>query len=203
MGAVDLQRGEFEPFDLTKIASGGGPNKRQDYIDALMASTAIPVGFPPVFLPSPAQPAGRQIMYVDGGVRRNIFIEALVSAIKARGAKASPATVYCLVNGARTIAPAKVAGFPKLLKIAQRSVDILLNESTEGNLFRIYLRARAAGIEFRVTAVPPDVARRCKVLARENQWFDPELMRCLYEAGREIAQNDPRPWEDDPLVGSQ
>jgi predicted acylesterase/phospholipase RssA len=209
VGATDLLGGEFHAFDLTELAGQAGTGNRekvrQDYIDVLMASTAIPVQFPPVTLQGtdPDDP-GRTITYVDGGIRRNIFVEAIGRAIKAQAEPAVPATIYCLVNGARDIDPVdKLSGFPKLVGIVQRSVDILLNESTEGNLFRICLEAQKFGMKFLVTAVPPDVAKSCGVLSSEqDKDFNPRLMKCLYDAGVTQAQLTPTPWEEDPLVGS-
>jgi hypothetical protein len=56
----------------TEIAARG-PAARKEYVDALHGSTAIPVAFPPVGI------GGRT--YVDGGVRRNIFLELVVGEL--------------------------------------------------------------------------------------------------------------------------
>ena len=102
VGAADVDRGVFRAFDLTEIASRSGEGARREYVDALMASTAIPVAFPPVVID------GRT--YVDGGVRRNVFLELVVDELGRRvpapGALLEPATVYCLVNGSLNV------GFP-------------------------------------------------------------------------------------------
>lgn len=203
IGSVDLLGGEFHEFNLTEIAQPRTEAARRAYVDAIMASTAIPVQFPPVVLPDPAAPGG-SITYVDGGIRRSIFAEALASALD-ESPEPPPATIYCLVNGARDVARATAFRFPKLLSMAYRSSEILLNESTEGNLFRIFLWAQRQQprIEFKVTAIPPDVATKCDVGAfKPDELFDHKLMQCLYDEGRAFAKLDARPWQDNPLDGS-
>jgi predicted acylesterase/phospholipase RssA len=203
VGATELLSGEFHAFDLTEIAATGDPDAAwSNYIDALMASTAIPVQFSPVSLPDPAA-EGAQVLYVDGGIRRNIFVDLLTSALEEGGAPRPPATLYCLVNGARDVGPGGISGFPKLLKIAERSTDILLNESTEGNLFRAYLQAQRARVTFRVAAVPQSAVAECTAQGSpQDRMFDHQVMQCLYDAGVKLAQHDPGAWQDDPLVGS-
>jgi hypothetical protein len=195
VGSVDLEGGAFVPWDLTRIAASGA-NARDVYVTALMASTAIPVEFPPVDLGG--------VLYVDGGVRRNIFlIDTIAREIGARraalGAAAVPiqTTVHCIVNGMRDLGKTHVK--PRALAIARRSVDLLLNESTEGNLLRIYVQAQRTGLAFRVTSVPPDMCASL-VAASKATAFDPGVMRCLYDEGRRFAREAPKPWRDDPLT---
>ena len=194
VGSVDLDGGAFVPWDLTRIAGSGG-DARDAYITALMASTAIPVQFPPVFL--------NGAMYVDGGVRRNIFlIDTIAREIEARRATLGPGavprqtTVYCLVNGPRDIGKTRVKA--RIPSIARRSVDVLLNESTEGSILRIYLQAQRKGLAFRVTSVQPDMCEGVITGTQEHE-FDPRVMQCLYDEGRKFAREAASPWKDDPL----
>jgi len=193
VGSVDLDHGTFKPWDLTEIASRGGEQARQQYIDALMASTAIPVAFPPVVI--------GDTTYVDGGVRRNIFLEIVVSeAQRFRTLEASApsqATVYCLVNGTLDVGTRVVRR--RVLDIARRSVDILLDESTDGNLLRIYLLAKRAGLGFQVAHIP---ALACASIGSEEHQFDPTLMKCLYDEGQRTARDEAEPWLAEPVLGS-
>ena len=169
VGAVDIDDGVFRAFDLTAIARRGGEEARQDYVDALMASTAIPVAFPPV-------PIG-DATYVDGGTRRNIFLEAITSEIQRLRTTpdARPdATVYCLVNGTLDVGHRTVDD--RLLDIALRTTDVLLDESTDGNLLRIYLQAQREGMKFRMATIPVSA---CNVVGSPENQFDPALMSCL------------------------
>lgn len=195
VGAVDLGSGVFRAFDLTEIAARG-PTARADYVAALMASSAIPVAFPPVEI------GGRT--YVDGGVRRNIFLELVVDELGrlrrlelARGLVEPQATVYCLVNGTLSVGAQPVKR--RVLDIARRSVDILLDESTDGNILRVFLLAQRAQLRFLMTSIPPQV---CPAGGSEENQFDPKLMKCLYDAGEEWAQRDEAWSAEPPLEGT-
>jgi predicted acylesterase/phospholipase RssA len=195
VGAVDLGSGAFRSFDLTEIAARG-PTARRDYVDALMASAAIPVAFPPVEI------GGRT--YVDGGVRRNIFLQLVVDELArlrkleiARGLVEPQATVYCLVNGTLDVGARPVKR--RALDIGRRSVEILLDESTDGNLLRVFLLAQRARLRFLMTRIPPEACRA--VGSMENQ-FDPQLMRCLYDEGEKWAQQDEAWSAEPPLEGT-
>jgi predicted acylesterase/phospholipase RssA len=195
VGAVDLDSGVFRAFDLTEIAARG-PAARKDYLDALMASTAIPVAFPPVEI------GGRT--YVDGGVRRNVFLELVVDELAqlrkveiTRGLVEPQATVYCLVNGTLNVGAVPVKRHT--IDIGRRSVDILLDESTDGNLLRVFLLAQRAQLRFLMTHVPPDV---CNAVGSDENQFDPQLMRCLYDEGEKWAQRDEAWSTEPPLEGA-
>ena len=194
VGAVDLDAGVFHPFDLTAIAASG-PNARRDYIDALMASTAIPVAFPPAVI------GGRA--YVDGGVRRNIFLQLLVDELgklrqeqMRRGLVQAGPTVYCLVNGTLSVGAHPVKR--RTIDIGRRAVDILLDESTDGNLLRVFMTAQRAQLGFRMTHVPRDV---CNVASSGENQFDPVLMKCLYDEGLKSGQA-PDSWTTEPPLDS-
>jgi hypothetical protein len=195
VGAADLGTGAFRAFDLTEIASRG-PAARKDYVDALMASTAIPVAFPPVEI------GGRT--YVDGGVRRNIFLELVMGELALRrrgeierGLAPPEATVYCLVNGTLNVGSREVKR--RTIDIGRRSVDILLDESTDGNLLRVFLLAQRAGLRFLVTRIPSDA---CDAVGSGENQFDPPLMRCLYEEGEKRGRSADAWSSEPPLEGS-
>jgi len=188
VGAADLDAGVFKAFDLTEIASHGGESARRDYIDALMASTALPVYFPPVEI------GGRT--YVDGGIRRNVFMGLVVDELKARPPEATTTgetpTVYSLVNGTLNVGASETPR--RVLNIAKRSVDILLDESTDGNLLRIYIQAQQANLRFLMTRIPADM---CDAVGSKEHDFDPELMACLHEKGQKFAKG-PDAWTSQP-----
>jgi predicted acylesterase/phospholipase RssA len=193
VGAVDIDQGIFQPWDLTEIASAGGEAARRRYIDTLMASAAIPVAFSPITIDG--------VTYVDGGVRRNIFLQLITEEVRRKrvaGEGVGEATVYALVNGTLNVGAKRVK--KRLLDVARRSVDILLDESTDGNLFRIHLQAQKEGLRFLMTRIPPDM---CGAVGSPEDQFDPALMACLYADGRRFAREDQSPWREEPPLESQ
>jgi predicted acylesterase/phospholipase RssA len=216
VGAVDIETGCFRYFDLTRLAEGvladGVTDKekekiRQDYVDRLMASTAIPVQFEPVLIQEKGQ--NRPSIYVDGGVRRNLFIGPLMEAATAFNIDLS---VYIMFNGERGVNAAdrkQLLSGIKLAKLAGRAVSMLLDESTEGNLFRVYLQledlkqrhgADKVKTEVRFTAIPPDVAKECGARdADEDKNFNGRTIDCLVKHG-EILGKSGKVWLNDPLA---
>jgi predicted acylesterase/phospholipase RssA len=191
-GSVDLRTAEFVAFDLTAIAASGGREAPRRYVDALMASTAVPVKFPPVY--------ADEAVYVDGGVRRNVFVEEIARQLRRRrqAGSAAPggATIYCLLNARRRV---PVRGVPhRVLDIARRAVEVMLDETTDGNVLRVFHEARKAGMRFRLAFAPENA---CGPLAGTERSFDPKLMACLYDSGRATAREADEPWSDDPFAG--
>jgi hypothetical protein len=137
--------------------------------------------------------------YVDGGVRRNIFLQLLVDELGKlrqeqlrRGLVQAEPTVYCLVNGTLSVGARPVKR--RTIDIGRRAVDVLLDESTDGNLLRVFLTAKRSQLAFRMTHVPRDV---CKVASSEENQFDPVLMSCLYAEGMKSGQA-PDSWTSEP-----
>ena len=216
VGAVDIETGCFRYFDLTQLAQGvladGVTEKqkeqlRQDYVDRLMASSAIPVQFEPVLIQEKGHE--RPSVYVDGGVRRNLFIGPLMKAATAFNVDLS---VYIIFNGERgvdSVDRKQIMSGIKLAKLAGRAVSMLLDESTEGNLFRVYLQleelkqshgAQNVKTEVRFTAIPPDVATECGVRDEdEDKNFNGRTIDCLIKHGQRLGKSG-KVWLNDPLA---
>lgn len=77
IGAVEVDTGELQMFDMGDMARRAVAAKseaefehlRDCYVDAIMASSSVPVGAQPVFIDNR--------MYVDGGVRQGVFVDYL------------------------------------------------------------------------------------------------------------------------------
>jgi predicted acylesterase/phospholipase RssA len=211
VGATDILSGKFHYFDLTRLAAAFAREPdarkregfRQGYVDRLMASSAVPVAFEPVWV---KDIGWKRSLYVDGGTRRNIFIEALKRFSRS---EERDIVVYCLFNGARGVdsqTEEELHHGLKLLGMAHRSVGILLDESTEGNLFRIFwemnhLPSGQKG-EVLFTAIDKRIQSHChnQLKKSEEDQFDYAVMKCLAEQGEATAQGDP--WQKDPLKGT-
>lgn len=211
VGATDILSGRFHYFDLTRLAAAFAKEPdarkrevlRQGYVDRLMASSAVPVAFEPVSI---RDIGWKRSLYVDGGARRNIFIEALkrFSRNEQRDIEA-----YCIFNGARgvdSLTEGQLRHGLKLLGMATRSVGILLDESTEGNLFRIFweinnLPSGQKG-EVLFTAIDKGIKDRCRdeLKRAEDDQFNYAVIKCLAEQGEAFAKGEP--WRTDPLKGT-
>ena len=76
---------------------------------------------------------------------------------------------------------------------------MLLDESTDGNLLRVFLLAQRAGLRFLMTRIPADV---CQAVGSGENQFDPQLMKCLYDEGEKRGQRDDAWSAEPPLEGA-
>ncbi|WP_426169174.1 patatin-like phospholipase family protein [Sandarakinorhabdus sp. DWP1-3-1] len=209
VGVVDVRDGEAYAVDMTALASrwaaadpAARPRLKQCYIEALIASSSVPLAAPPVYID------GR--MLVDGGMRFGVFRAAEASgAALARSLAAdqrSPAPAsFVIVNGTLAIekqcpfaankdGSCPAAGVPKdwdLVDLGLRSVDILTNQ-----VYRFSAGAAApAGTSF--VRIEPDArahvfnGRSCadwRALDKADKpppvQFHKREMLCLIDYGR-------------------
>jgi NTE family protein len=169
---------------------------------ALLASAAIPVAMPPVRID------GRT--FVDGGVREYAPIEATADAGAER-------IVCVMLSPAPDVRPPAPGPFERILPIARRALDLLMEEGAENDLraARTYTDARAyldrlartliddhgwsdhqVRALFDAAGSPPlgrsaaslCVIRPAAVLAGETLGFDPAVMRANLELGFRRAE---------------
>jgi len=184
VAAVEMDSGDAMVFDLTRIAgayvgdrAGGEPDEamRDCYVEALLASSSVPIAALPVFID------GR--MYIDGGARFGVISDRLGEAfgtIAADLPPGRPRNLFVIVNGtmetgrlchlkdcpdadAEGAAPAVPAGpahaswrFPDL---AFRSVGILINQSYRSSVYWSTEEARKRGFAPHFARIEGDLGR--------------------------------------------
>ena len=89
--------------------------------------------------------------------------------------------VYIVIAGKLYADPGCVER--RLLPIAADSISALLYSKCRGDLFQLYGLALATGMNYRMTAIPPDLD-----VPRDATTFDPAVMSWLYEVGRQQAK---------------
>jgi len=162
VGAVEMDTGDAYVFDLTKAATRviqGDIAMRDCYIEALMASSSVPLAAPPVFID------GR--MYIDGGARFGVlsdFNATLLEAAAVIAPAQTPKNLFVLVNGTLEVGntchlrdceeaplPETPAGtVPQHAKwsfdgLAFRSMSILINQSYRASVYWATDQARERG----------------------------------------------------------
>ena len=90
--------------------------------------------------------------------------------------------VYCIVAGKLYADPGCVEC--RLIPIAADSITALLYSKCRADLFQLYALSLATGMNYRVTAVPPDLN-----VPRDANTFDPKVMTWLYNIGRAQARS--------------
>jgi hypothetical protein len=208
IGTVNLDTGEFVPWNMGQIASTRTEEALHLYHDILMAATAIPVVFPPVLLSQDAASgAGSESLHTDGGVRETVFFRQfmleLKKAVEVERRRSGPgrqiaglnqAIMTVIVNGKLGIAYECTQ--ERFISVGLRSLSALTDQSSLNSVFRAYALACANGISFRMTRIPDDFE------VPANSWtFDTEAMKALFDLGKDMALSEPIPWETRPPTG--
>jgi hypothetical protein len=182
VGAVDVDSGQAVAFDMTQLAeryidpahAGQRQLIKNCYIEAIIASSAVPMAALPVFIDNR--------MYIDGGARFGIFSDEVGEAMRFQAALAKetrrPApALYAIVNGDLTVGercakadkslckpphPPTGAAYGahsdwKLDDLALRSVEIMIDQGYRFATSALRERARELDLPFKAAWIEADV----------------------------------------------
>ncbi len=183
--AVDMDCGNPEILDLTAVAlQRNRPDRVDRYIDYIMASSASPVAFPPVFID------GR--MMVDGALRQHIPLPRQVAALlEGREAPGQQVNLHIVINSPLMTIPQCVSDH--VLLIALRTSDVWTGERAVDGLALTVLDA--AMRDWSAKYVMPNGAP-CEPVPPAEDYFNPQFMQCQYEYGHRIATGVESPWKE-------
>ncbi len=171
------------------VAKNGDDAALKLFRAILLASSAIPGGFPPVLIDVEADGKVFQEMHVDGGVGGQFFV-APAALMAATGDYKLPATqLYVVIN----------TGLQPEFHVVERSTPSVLT-STVGTavkvdtrlmLDRAYVAAKRSGVPFNVATIPADFS------APSRGPFDPDYMGALFQVGEAMGRSA-TPFADEP-----
>jgi hypothetical protein len=182
--AVDMDCGKPQLLDLTAVAVHRERADRVSrYIDYLMASSASPVAFPPVFVD------GR--MLVDGALRQHIPFPSQIAALLAgRERPGQRVNLYLIVNSPRLAVPQCVTDH--VLLVALRTSDVWTGERANDSLALAMTDAIRRGWTARYVTPDGDL---CQPVPPPEDYFNPAFMQCQFEYGRRLALEDGSSWQ--------
>ncbi len=185
VGTVNLDTGALTTIYLSDLARDivQGRVTKSRYIDAILASSAIPVAFAPIYIDCQ--------MHVDGGARHQIFLDAVVGATKnnekpsvtSSPASNSPPTVYGLVNGTMRLDTTTVA--PRIISIGERSLQVLLDSNLDSDIRHLCMYDQK---EYSVRVISAD-GTKCTDILENDSLFQTSFMKCLYNEGISLAKS--------------
>jgi hypothetical protein len=73
IGTTNMEADRFVIWDMGAIAASGKPDALELFRQVMLASAAIPVAFPPVYIPVEANGQRYEEMHVDGGTAAQVF----------------------------------------------------------------------------------------------------------------------------------
>jgi predicted acylesterase/phospholipase RssA len=178
---LDAQRPVY--WDMGRIAQSRDPGAPELFRRVLLASASFPGIFPPVHINVKAGGHRYEEMHVDGGTTREVFFTVADFSYrdldKAIGRKVAR-RLWVIRNG--KIAPEYKVTQDSTFVIAQRSLETLAKNRGLGDLTRMYVRAKADGIDYNLAAIPAAFE------APHPKPFDRAYMQALYEVGVSLGR---------------
>jgi predicted acylesterase/phospholipase RssA len=178
---LDAQRPVY--WDMGRIAQSRDPGAPELFRRVLLASASFPGIFPPVHINVRAGGHRYEEMHVDGGTTREVFFTVADFSYrdldKAIGRKVAR-RLWVIRNG--KIAPEYKVTQDSTFVIAQRSLETLAKNRGLGDLTRMYVRAKADGIDYNLAAIPAEFE------APHPKPFDRAYMQALYGLGLSLGR---------------
>lgn len=188
LGSTNLDGNSFTIWDMGVIARSDRPDRLERYIDAIMASAAFPIAFPPVYIEVETEGGTFTEMHVDGGVRETVFffeyfrLAGFRQAFEAAGFSDDDfhQELYLLSNGpitpggSTTYSPVEGRAGP----VIDATITSLMTKVTQGSAYRLWVLSMAYGADFHVTFIPSDYP-----LTSGSLEFNPPDQTALFEFG--------------------
>jgi predicted acylesterase/phospholipase RssA len=159
----------------------GGDAALNLFRSVLLASSAIPGGFPPVLIDVEANGKQFQEMHVDGGVGGQFFV-APAAAMAATSDYRLPATaLFVVINtGLQPDFQVVTRSTPSILT---STVGAAVKVDTRLMIDRAYLAAKRSGVDFNIASIPASF----NVPSRGP--FDPDYMTALFQLGENLGKS--------------
>jgi len=183
VGTAYLDAQRFVVWDMGAIAVRGDIKLFRKII---LASAAIPMVFPPVFINVHGGDKQYDEMHVDGGTITQVFtlykiLEGSADLAKEIGIDPSKirGKVYIIRNG--YVDPGYRVVKDDLASVAGQMFDTMVNTQGIGDTYRIYTYMQKRGNDYNLAFIPGNFR------PEKKQEFDPEQMRKLFDRGYQDA----------------
>jgi hypothetical protein len=193
IGTVDLDTQRFIVWNMGLIATSGRPAALELFRKVMLASSSVPIAFPPVYFDVDAQGARYDEMHVDGSVGTRVFYMGGILSFAALRAAAGSAPgreeIFIVHNG--QLLPVGEPTERSMGAIALRVFDSTGMSAAIGDLHRIYAISSREDAGYRWITIPErgDVA--------SSEVFDTGAMTALYDLGYRTAVAGPA-WRTTP-----
>ncbi|MBM4294881.1 MAG: patatin family protein [Deltaproteobacteria bacterium] len=194
-GTTQLDSQRLVIWDLGAIAAGGRPQALALFRKILLASSALPGIFPPVYFQVEAGGQTYQEMHVDGATAAEALtyeyaLQPLAAARKVEaGGGERPRRLFVIRNG--RLRPEWQEVKPQSLSIMPRALATLIKNQSVGDLYRLYFEAQRDGFDYHLAVIPEDFQ------AAKREDFDPAYMNRLFRLGFDLARQG-YPWAPKP-----
>jgi len=182
VGTTNLDAQRLVIWDMGKIASYGGEEGLKLFREVILASSSIPIAFPPVYIHVAADNKVYDEMHVDGGVVKQVFflydvLQGIEKLAKDNGTDITRGkyVIYVIRNGYADPAWKEVPD--SLMSIAERAVDTMVNSQSLGDIYQLYTFTKLGKGDFNLAYIPATHKYNAK------EMFDPKEMNDLFDLG--------------------
>jgi len=194
IGTTEQEGRRFVVWDIGAIALRNGPEDRALIVNILLGSSAAPGLFPSAKISVTVDGIPYTERHVDGGVSQAVFFRPPFVAPDQRSNLAARdlggAKVYVVLAGKLFADPEVIR--PWSLAQAGKNVSTLIYAQTRGDLQRMYTVCLLAGMDFHMSAIPPEFKG-----SSSSADFKPVEMSALFEEGRRVISSS-KPWRTIP-----
>lgn len=191
VGTANLDAQRTVIWDLGAIASSKSARRHALFRAVLLASSSIPLMFPPVFIDADTDGRPVRELHVDGGTVAGML--ATPPALDAHSPGGPGSRLFLLVNsrlgGDYQMVKASLTGITK--RALTLAIQSALRERTRG----AYDWSRREGVGFHLSYIAPDFG------PDDAPIFDPAYMRRLYDYGWDKGAR--AAWDDRPPFGDK
>ncbi len=191
IGTTNLDAARPVTWNIGAIADSGHPDALELLHEIILASSAIPIVFPPVLIDVDVNGDVFDEMHMDGGLSRQSFLFSLSSPEDTFDLLdiGEDRKAYVIRNSTQAMSWQPVDR--SLTAIAGRSANSIVHSQGVGDLYREYIGAHKFGFDFNLAYIPGSFS------ADPKELFDLEYMRALYNFAYDLAI-DGYPWEKMP-----
>jgi predicted acylesterase/phospholipase RssA len=182
--ALDAQRPVI--WNMGAIAASGYPDALELFRKIMIASAAVPVAFPPIYISVEAAGDRYDEMHVDGGVTNQVFLYGpmlnLPAGRKVLGFDRPRRIPRVFVIRNTRLKPTWLDVKPVMRSIAPRSVASLIKAQGVGDIYRIYVVAQRDGLDFNLAHIPDELD------TNRSDEFNNQVMKVLFDTGYNLAR---------------
>lgn len=186
IGTTNLDADRLMVWNMGAIANSGRPKALELFHKVILASSSIPLTFPPVLINVEVDGVTHDEMHVDGGVKAQLFLTAATINIteirKQLGLQktAEERTKLFIIRNA-AVGPEPEPVPRKLNDIMERALSLLIKSHARNDLLRIHNFAHEQGFGFNWISLPKEYK------PKHTEPFDTAEMNRLFDIGYEMG----------------
>jgi hypothetical protein len=199
IGTTNLDAQRLVIWDMGAIASQGTPEAFKLFHQIMLASAAIPVMFPPLYLEVEAGGQKYDELHVDGGAVAEVMTYEFTFRPLAVGKEArkgekdfKPRSMRLFIVRNSKTKPEWGKTEAGLKGITQRALGTIIKYQGIGDLYRIYAMSQVDGVDFNLAQIPGDFN------VQRQEEFDQNYMNQLFNVGYDLGSRG-YPWMKAPL----